>query len=434
MQDLTLFLFGFILIVLIIIIYSNKNQKSKRILEADQFLQQKKYAEAANVYFSHREWDKIAETIIEAPPETQVILFHRLQNHLDPSRIKSLFLTRGDSYIRRKDRIKGATAYNYAGLPWKAAQIYILTGLDQNGIDYAIKVIDDNPLLIRDREKAIRNLAKFAYENQKIVEAAELLRIIGAEEEASAILVASGKTIDTLPQRRSDKGTSSINQQLHLIIAKMKQGKFQESENMIQKLTPIINTLKKESSPEVQTLLGDYTRIQSSLKNLRRAREAYKNNPLQAQVAYSELLDYTGDYFPAEIFAEAGLAYERNSPELSREYYLQAAERGVTSQAQTAYRNRAQSLLSAIPAEISKSKSPSQSSKSGFSPIEKSTSTAGQVERCSICKRQIKDGEEIAKCGSCESVGHYSHLAEWVKIKGTCPVCRKKLTLPEREF
>ncbi|OLS18965.1 MAG: hypothetical protein HeimC3_47820 [Candidatus Heimdallarchaeota archaeon LC_3] len=433
MQNLNGIFIGLFIIVIIIIILSSRNQKSKRLVQANQLVREKRYGEAAEIYFSNKSWEKVAETIIEAPQGTQTIIFHRLQAQLEPNKLKSLFLNLGDNFIRNKQRIFAAIAYNYAQLPWKSSQIYILAGLDH--IDDAIQVIDNNPLLIRDREKAIRNLAKFAYENQKIVEAAELLRIIGAEEEASAILVASGKTIDTLPQRRPEQGISSLNQQLHLIIAKMKQGKFQESEAMLNKLNFIINTLKKESSPEVESLLRDYTRLQSSLKNLKRARDAYKiNQIMQSQVAYSELLDYTGDYFPAEVFAEAGLSYEQTSPELAREYYLIAAERGVTSQSQTSYRNRAQSLLSSIPAQIAKSQSPKRNLSTSQSTIESVKTQTSQIERCSICKRQIKEGEEIAKCGSCESVGHYSHLAEWVKIKGTCPVCRKKLKLPERRF
>ncbi|MFW9929691.1 MAG: RING finger protein, partial [Candidatus Thorarchaeota archaeon] len=369
--------------------------------------------------------------IVNAPSGTQILLFHRLQNRIDPNRIKSIFLTLGDEYLRNRNRIKAAVAFNYAGLPWKAAQVYILEGMDY--IDEAIRVIDDNPLLIRDRERAIRNLAKFAFENQHIVEAAELLRIIGAEEEASAILVASGKTIDTLPQRRSEKGIDSINQQLHLAIAKMKQGKFQETEELLMKVNPLINTLKKDTSIEVQNLLRDFTRIQTSLRNLKRAREAYKNNQMsQAQVAYSELLDYAGEYFPAEVYAEAGLAYEQSSPEISREYYLVASEKGVTSQAQTTYRNRAQNLLTNIPVQVAKSATPAKK----LTPLVSSSTvtTSSQIERCSICKMPITPGEEIAKCGSCESIGHYGHLAEWIKIKGTCPVCRKKLVLPERKL
>ena len=66
----------------------NKSQKSKRLEEANRLLRQKKYAEAANLFFSNRDWNKCAETIIESPPETQVILYHRLQNYLDPNRIK----------------------------------------------------------------------------------------------------------------------------------------------------------------------------------------------------------------------------------------------------------------------------------------------------------------------------------------------------------
>ena len=36
-------------------------------------------------------------------------------------------------------------------------------------------------------------------------------------------------------------------------------------------------------------------------------------------------------------------------------------------------------------------------------------------------------GEEVAECKHCNTKSHFTHLHEWVKIKGTCPTCQKKL-------
>jgi len=54
-----------------------------------------------------------------------------------------------------------------------------------------------------------------------------------------------------------------------------------------------------------------------------------------------------------------------------------------------------------------------------------------KILRCTICKLLISFGEEIGKCKHCDGVNHLSHLQEWIKIKGKCPTCQKKLTQEE---
>ncbi|NHJ85169.1 MAG: hypothetical protein FK734_06890 [Asgard group archaeon] len=49
-----------------------------------------------------------------------------------------------------------------------------------------------------------------------------------------------------------------------------------------------------------------------------------------------------------------------------------------------------------------------------------------EIVFCSVCKLPISFGDEIGKCVFCEVRGHYSHLMEWMKVKGTCPTCMKK--------
>lgn len=47
---------------------------------------------------------------------------------------------------------------------------------------------------------------------------------------------------------------------------------------------------------------------------------------------------------------------------------------------------------------------------------------------CSVCKLPIAFGDDVGKCSLCEKEGHLTHLQEWIKIKGECPVCMQKLT------
>lgn len=46
---------------------------------------------------------------------------------------------------------------------------------------------------------------------------------------------------------------------------------------------------------------------------------------------------------------------------------------------------------------------------------------------CSVCKLPISFGSEPLECYHCQHVAHKEHLLEWVKVKGTCPICQKKL-------
>jgi len=50
---------------------------------------------------------------------------------------------------------------------------------------------------------------------------------------------------------------------------------------------------------------------------------------------------------------------------------------------------------------------------------------------CNICKSSVKFGEEMGTCIFCTNTYHYGHFAEWVKIKGACPVCHETLTQDE---
>lgn len=53
-------------------------------------------------------------------------------------------------------------------------------------------------------------------------------------------------------------------------------------------------------------------------------------------------------------------------------------------------------------------------------------------ETCMICKLDIKDQDDQELCPECENFFHYAHLSEWLKVKGTCPVCKKKIELTDK--
>ncbi len=49
------------------------------------------------------------------------------------------------------------------------------------------------------------------------------------------------------------------------------------------------------------------------------------------------------------------------------------------------------------------------------------------IIKCAVCKLPISFGDEIGSCVLCEAKGHLTHMQEWLKTQGKCPVCLQKL-------
>lgn len=48
-------------------------------------------------------------------------------------------------------------------------------------------------------------------------------------------------------------------------------------------------------------------------------------------------------------------------------------------------------------------------------------------EQCIVCNLPIKDSDEIGRCPECKHAAHKDHFLEWIKIKGICPFCKRKV-------
>jgi uncharacterized Zn-finger protein len=51
-----------------------------------------------------------------------------------------------------------------------------------------------------------------------------------------------------------------------------------------------------------------------------------------------------------------------------------------------------------------------------------------EIPQCTVCLLPIIQGDEFVKCPYCGSFAHKNHLIEWVKVKGSCPYCKERLT------
>ena len=55
-------------------------------------------------------------------------------------------------------------------------------------------------------------------------------------------------------------------------------------------------------------------------------------------------------------------------------------------------------------------------------------STASKT-KCSVCGKSIEIFDEVNGCPICEAKAHKDHLTDWVRMKHTCPVCKKSLNV-----
>jgi len=47
--------------------------------------------------------------------------------------------------------------------------------------------------------------------------------------------------------------------------------------------------------------------------------------------------------------------------------------------------------------------------------------------KCSVCKGAVGTVDKLVSCPFCQHYSHTSHLKEWLKIRGECPICRHRL-------
>lgn len=54
--------------------------------------------------------------------------------------------------------------------------------------------------------------------------------------------------------------------------------------------------------------------------------------------------------------------------------------------------------------------------------------------RCSVCGKSLEIFDDLRSCPLCNAKAHSEHLVEWVKMRHSCPICKKELMLDDREI
>ena len=403
--------------------------KGKQLRKANQLEQQGRFLEAIGIY-SKFSINKAAEMVLRTPEASQILVLRKLENNFKPRKVERAFLRLARIYEEKKDPQRASRSYIFARKPFAAAKVYI----DHGGVDYipaAIQVIDQNTRYIHDRDQSIRNLARHAYQKQKFLEAAELLRTIGAEEEANTVLVVAASEMkkqgfDSLSKQYlgiTIHPEKAIHRYLDEIKAHLMKGDIEKvrrsltvTKGLIKNLGQSPEQISEIKISELSEKTFEFDRI---LKVIDSARDLLrKKNRNQSIALYEELIESMGDTVPGFVYAEAALANEEQNPSRSITQYRQASELINSEQAAKSFRLRAKNIE--IASTIGSSATTQTSSPSTEDDLE---------ENCSVCRTKISDVTSLVRCPECGSPAHYPHLAEWLKIRGSCPVCRKKITI-----
>lgn len=48
-------------------------------------------------------------------------------------------------------------------------------------------------------------------------------------------------------------------------------------------------------------------------------------------------------------------------------------------------------------------------------------------KRCAVCNLRLEEGEPFSRCPRCGIAYHRDHLLDWVRARGYCPACRRRL-------
>ncbi len=418
-----------VLLAVIIIFYMLQSRKNRLLKEAQNLEQRGHYLDAVDIY-ARINPRTAAKLIIEAPEATQILMMRRLEAQIPQAQVKKIVGQIAEDYRKKKDIQHASTAYLLIDKVWTAAQVLVEAGVDY--VPRAVHLIDQNPHKIPSRDEAIRNLAQYAYNQRLFMESAELLKTIGADEEARTVLIAAAAYLKS--HGRPDQaeiysraaGRSEDAAEIFLDMAKtaLKDGDFEKTRRTISSAAALIRNLTPLEQQRSK-VRGEILRLEQILKMLDSARDLLRKNDLgHAQIVYSELIDSLGDMTPSSIYAEAALSYESTEPQVAEEYYRDAAQKAKTLTARQSFLQRAQDASRLITA-----------TQSEVAVVSTSTTTplpAEVTEDCCVCRMRIKPDDDFVRCEHCGSPAHRAHLGEWLKIRGTCPVCRQRTAIKSK--
>ncbi|MCF2142461.1 MAG: tetratricopeptide repeat protein [Candidatus Heimdallarchaeota archaeon] len=412
METWLVFIIAFgIALIFLIIAASRKNKKKTRqpektiqtylsygdfISAGKLYLRQKNYVEAANLYF-------------RTPLDKRPLFESIVQQELGPKEAQLFWIKTGRRF-ERSDPERAKIAYLLAGAYFDVIKMFI----DRNDADTVIDLVKYIPPKFQ--EQTVRKLSQYSFNRGKYRISSELLRAIGFVDEADAILAVGAHDYQAIEQpgvsasmygelgRQDLVGESQEERGERALAA----GRIEEAKEAFKQA---IKAYDDSNQPK------DALRVEKRLEKfvlLDKFRDYAAAGDIDSA---EEMIQEISDVFPAlatsDLYAEIAVVLERNGNfSEAVNYYDKAADLTNNPLKKQSYVNALRRLASQIAAQRASGEA---------------IATADLPEPCPVCRRPIAKGQKIATCPYCHSVAHYSHLVEWVKVQGTCPICRRHL-------
>lgn len=391
-----------------------QTKTSKTIRRAERAQNEGRMRQAADLFIKAKKYIQAAQIALALPEIERSDILQNISKVLSPSKKKSLFTKLGDEYATTKNFVKAAAAFELAGAPLRAARYFVLagSGLVKKGLRLVIGFTQAHPNL--GVEEELRNLARFAFQNEKYLETAEILEFLGAREEADAVLVFAAEEYEKSEHiegaieayARAGKESKAITLSINVAQQMLHNNQLEKALHHFKRAYELTKELQlAQEQKEAEKAL-------TATSQLVEARQHLKNgNYKEAADLYAQALKSLTKIstLPESLLAEAALAHEKSGAhEQASSLYAEAAKQTPNQKLAARFREKARVLKEKPVIKPS--------------PIEEE-----KVHQCIVCRRTFKSTDKVVRCPYCYAAAHYAHFAEWIKINGKCPVCKRRL-------
>lgn len=446
-----------------------RNERRRILSRAQQLERDGNYHDALMEYLKIS-LNEAVHLILRAPPGIQALLYHTFLQHVDVERGHSLLLRAISEASEKGEVLQAVNGYLLLNMPDKAIEMLLLSERSRQYLPLVIRIIEERPHVYVDKIRTARKYAQFLVNHEKLRDAIELLRSVGDQEGTNLLLREARRRFEQegdwyhlreITQIAEENPIVDILNHLEMAEKNLKAGNLTKARSFFstvlakwQRAQGMLDDYSEhERSSDFQELETRIDRLGMLFRLIDAAREMLRyGDKERARQLFRELLDNCElETLPATILAEIALAHEGDYPEVSSRYYRLAASKAKSARARNAFISLAQEqdALASLP-NASHEQHPAHDTESSnvvtnqssreLSTHVTSVSVASRYDelqevlegdlRCSVCQLTIEDRSELVRCDVCSSPAHYGHLAEWLKIKGTCPVCHEKIDLP----
>ncbi len=456
----------FVLFIFYMVIRKYRRDERRHIVDQARRLEQAGHYHDALREYLRASLHEAARLVLRAPPASQALLYQTLLQTIDMERVHAVLLRVISEAMEKGEILQAVNGYLLLNMPDKAIETLLLDDKSHQYLPLVVRIIEERPHVYVDKIRTARKYAQFLVNHGKFRDAFELLQSIGDQEGANLLFSEARRRFEQQGDWYHLRQITQIAEENPIVevldLLKMAEKNFQAG-NLTKARSYFSTMLAKWQRAQVilQDSNGDLSRDLMELEAridklgmifrlIDAAREMLRyGDKERARQLFRELLDNCElESLPATVLAEIALAHEGDYPKESSRFYRLAASKAKTSRARNTFISLAQEQDSLEPPRSllrEQEATPSQSEKKSIqanTAIESSGQLSVAVQydklqeileedlRCSVCQIIIEDQSELVRCEVCNSPAHYGHLAEWLKIKGTCPICREKIDLP----